>query len=212
MGQFERGGAAVKQLPGIFEKTIFSPGRPVARSIFIKAMHPKAEIQATRPAVEKMLKLGWIGQTKIHGHRAQIHLSNDEAPIVYNRQGKPHKMLLPKEIAKELIRIFNPGEDWTVLDAEWLKPEGKLYIFDILKKDGKSLSRLTYDERFKLLPREYISPHVQTLPILTTVEKCMALLAKEDEHIEGLVFKSMTTKGFSDTAIVRCRKKRQGAI
>ncbi len=142
---------------------------------------------------------------KIHGHRAQIHLSRNEEPLAYNRQGRLHKILLPNEIVKELIRIVEPKEGWTVIDTEWLKPERKLFIFDILKKDDKSLSRLTYSDRYKLLPRSYLSPHVQTLPLLLTVEKCMNVLHKNDEHIEGLVFKSMNTKGFSDTGIIRCR-------
>ena len=184
----------------------------VARSSFIKPMHPKTELKATRAAVEKILRLGWVGQTKIHGHRAQIHLALGEDPIAYNRQGRLHKKLLPAEIVAELMRIIRPEKNWTVIDAEWLKPENKLYIFDILKKDGKGLGRMTYGERFKLLPRDYISPYVQTLPLLKTVDKCMEVLGKEDEHIEGLVFKSMMSKGFSDSAIVRCRKNRLGAL
>src|SRR5258708_4611846 len=62
----------VKKLPGIFDPTMFSPRRPVARSVFIKAMHPKTEIQPSLAAIGKILKAGWVGQMKIHGHRAQI--------------------------------------------------------------------------------------------------------------------------------------------
>src|SRR6185312_16037753 len=92
--------------PSIFEDIIFSPRRKVARSVFIKAMHPKTEIQPSRAAIEKILKMGWVGQMKIHGHRAQVHLSADrEDPIVYNRQGKTHGKLLSKEIGTELYRI-----------------------------------------------------------------------------------------------------------
>lgn len=180
----------------------------MASSHFIKAMHPKTEISPSRPAIEKILKMGWVGQMKIHGHRAQIHLSLSGEPLAYNRQGKLHAKLLTKEIVKELRRIFDLTTEWTVIDAEWLKPENKLYIFDILKKDGKPLRALTYEERYKLLPRDYISPHVQTLPLITNLDKCMDVLARPEEYIEGLVFKSMTTKGFSDTSIVRCRKKK----
>ena len=200
-----------RSLPGIFERTILSPRRgPVSRSVFIKAMHPKTEISPTRESVEKILKAGWVGQMKIHGHRAQIHLPADpsEDPIAYNRQGRPHKMLLPDEITQELRRVFEPESDWTVIDTEWLKPEGKLFVFDILKLNGKLLRGLNYQDRWKLLPKLYISPHVQTLPLLTTAEKCMEVLARTEEHIEGLVFKSVTTKGFEDTSIVRCRKRK----
>lgn len=179
-------------------------------SVYIKAMHPKTEISPTLPSVEKILKAGWVGQMKVHGHRAQVHLSADPAtaPIVYNRQGKPHKMLLPNEITAELRRIFDLQEDWTVIDGEWLKPEGRLFIFDILKLDGKSLRGLSYGERYALLPRSYISPAVKTLPLLKTSAQCMDLLASTEEHVEGLVFKSPTTKGFGDTSIIRCRKRR----
>lgn len=177
-------------------------------SAFIKAMHPKTEVSPTLPSVQKLLKSGWVGQMKIHGHRAQIHLNEGEDPIVYNRQGKPHKKLLPPEIAEELFRILDLKRGWTVLDAEWLKPENKLFIFDILKSNDELLRKFTYEERYKLLPRSYISPYIQTLPVLTTVEKCMAVLETTEEYIEGLVFKSLKTKGFEDTSIVRCRKKK----
>ena len=164
----------------------------------------------TQSAVEKILKMGWAGQMKIHGHRAQVHLNADPdiAPIVYNRQGRPHKMLLPDSIARELRRIFDLSEGWTVVDGEWLKPEGLLYVFDILKLDGQALRTKTYAERFALLPKSFISPAVKTLPLLTTLPKCMEVLASEDANVEGLVFKALHTKGFSDTSIVRCRIRR----
>jgi len=179
-------------------------------STFIRAMHPKTEIKPTLASVEKILQAGWVGQPKIHGHRAQIHLSADEVeePIVYNRQGKPHAVTLPDEIERELRRVFSFKDGWTVIDAEWLKPEGKLFVFDILKRDGKLLRTLSYADRYALLPKSYISPHVKTLPLITTSVKCMQLLEGEDAHVEGLVFKALNAKGFEDTSIIRCRKRR----
>lgn len=183
----------------------------MSRSAFIKAMHPKTEISPTFASVDKILKAGWAGQMKVHGHRAQIHLPAEVSaePIAYNRMGKPHKKLLPEEIVQELRRIFGEKmkSGWTVIDTEWLKPENKLYVFDILRLNDKLLRGMTYEERWKLLPKLYLSPYIQTLPLLTTTEKCMEILARKEEHIEGLVFKSIQTKGFEDTSIVRCRKK-----
>lgn len=198
------------RLPGIFEPTIFSPRRGlVPPSVYIKAMHPKTEIAPTQAAVEKMLKAGWAGQMKVHGHRAQIHIHADENKdaIAYNRQGRPHKKLLPDNIVEELRRILKPESGWTIIDAEWLKPESKLFIFDILKRDDENLRRMTYAERYELLPRAYISPFISTPPLLTTVAKCMELLQSSEPHVEGLVFKALSTKGFEDTSIVRCRKR-----
>lgn len=198
-------------LPGIFEATIFSPRRGIVpASIYIKAMHPKTEVSPTLASVEKLLKAGWVGQLKIHGHRAQIHIhaDSDIEPIVYNRQGRPHKKLLPDEIVSELRRIFDLRDGWTVIDAEWIKPEGLLYLFDVLKLDGELLRSKSYRDRYALLPKSYISPHIKPLPIITVASKCMEVLAGDEEHIEGLVFKSIDTKGFEDTSIVRCRKRR----
>ncbi|MGE4133769.1 MAG: hypothetical protein AB7F86_19180 [Bdellovibrionales bacterium] len=182
----------------------------MSESVFIRAMHPKTEISPSLAAVEKILKAGWGGQLKIHGHRAQIHLCADASKetVVYNRQGQPHKLKFPDTMELELRRLLTFKEGWTVLDAEWLKPEGRLYLFDVLKLDDQLLRRLSYPERHKLLPRSYISPQIKTLPILTNSERCMAVLAGDEPHVEGLVFKSLSTKGFEDTSIVRCRKRR----
>jgi ATP-dependent DNA ligase len=171
-------------------------------------MHPKTEISPSRASVERVLKAGWVGQTKIHGHRAQIHISADpdEDTLAFNRQGKLHKKLLPEKIINELRRVLPLESGWTVIDAEWIKDENKLFLFDIMKLNSKSLNRLTYAERWKLLPRAYLSPHLQTLPLLQTVERCMEVLTRPEKYIEGLVFKSVTTRGFKDTSIVRCRK------
>jgi ATP-dependent DNA ligase len=201
--------SAAGHLPGIFEETILSGKKTLSPSPFIRAMHPKTEVSPTLASVEKLLQAGWAGQMKVHGHRAQIHLPADphEEPIAYNRQGQPHKKLLPPEIVAELRRIFSPDEGWTVIDAEWLKPEGKLFVFDVLKWNDSSQRRMTYQERWERLPKDYISPHVRTLPLLKTAPKCMEILACPEAHVEGLVFKALQSKGFEDTSIIRCRKR-----
>jgi ATP-dependent DNA ligase len=180
-------------------------------SAYIHSMHPKTEISPTLASVEKILRAGWAGQMKVHGHRAQIHLNAEpgKEALVYNRQGRLHKKTLPLDIVDELRRLLDLKTDWTVIDSEWLKPEGKLFLFDVLKLNGDSLRRLTYEERWNLLPRSYISPHIQTLPILTTAGKCMDVLSRDEDHIEGLVFKALHSKGFEDSSIVRCRKRRR---
>jgi hypothetical protein len=45
------------------------------------------------------------------------------------------------------------------------------------------------------------------LPLITSLERCLEVLAGDDEDVEGLVFKSKSP-GFADTTIVRCRKKK----
>jgi hypothetical protein len=176
-------------------------------SAFIRPMHPKTEIRADRAAMEKVLNAGWVGQLKIHGHRAQIHISSnlEIEPLAYNRQGQLHKLDLSKDIIKELRRLFLPSQGWNVIDAEWLKPEGKLFVFDYIKKDGELLNNLNYGDRFKLLPRAYISPSISTLPVITDITKCLDILKAPPANCEGLVFKSTSTRGFEDTSIVRCR-------
>jgi ATP-dependent DNA ligase len=177
--------------------------------VFIKPMHPKTEIGPVPRAIAAVLKAGWAGQAKVLGHRAQIHLSADprESVVAYNRHGRPHKKILPPKMAEELKRIFPLTRGWTVVDGEWLKTKNRLFIFDVMKLNDKSLRSLSYAERYQFLPRLYISPHVRTLPLLMSVPKCMEVLASSDEDIEGLVFKSLRARGFEDSSIIRCRRR-----
>jgi hypothetical protein len=195
-------------LPKLFEPTIFSGRTIVPASVYIRAMHPKTEIRPDRAAIKRVLDMGWAGQLKIHGHRAQFHVSAnpEEEVLAYNRQGVFHRKEVPEDLASELRRLFLPTKGWSVVDAEWLKGENKVYVFDYLKKDGVILKGRTYQERYDMLPRAYISPIIETLPLYKTVEKCMEALDRDDERIEGLVFKALETPGFNDTSIIRCRK------
>ena len=169
-------------------------------------MHPKTSILPERSTIQRILKLGWVGQKKIHGHRAQFHLSaSTKQVIAYNRQGKEHKKQVPDELIQQLYDYIPVSDDWSVIDCEWLKKEGKVFVFDILKHNGVTLNHLSYGERFEFLPR-FAKGTVQTLPLIRSVEKCIEILESDENHIEGLVFKSLNSKGFKDTSIVRCRK------
>lgn len=182
----------------------------MASSIYIKAMHPKSEILPEPSAILRILENGWVGQTKIHGHRAQIHIpsSSKESLIAYTRKGTRHKLALSPGMVKELRRLFTPAKGWNVIDAEWLKPEEKLFVFDFLKVEGVTMTSHTYPERWALLPKAFISPHISILPLLRDLAACKKVLATQSETVEGLVFKSATSTGFSDSSIVRCRIKK----
>ena len=193
---------------GIFEETILTRKVPLRSSLFLRPMHPKTEIRPRVDAIQRVLDAGWVGQLKIHGHRAQIHISADpqEPVTLYNRQGQVHKKDISPLMLSELRRVFGPTSGWNVLDGEWLKPEERIYVFDFIKQENLLLNRLNFQERWHKLPRAYLSPCLQTLPYLTTLAQCLEALALPSENIEGLVFKSLTP-GFEDTSIIRCRKE-----
>lgn len=193
----------------VLERTLFARKLPVTSSIFLRPMHPKTAIRPDPQAIQRILALGWVAQLKIHGHRAQIHIPADESAeiIAFNRHGSRHKKALSPSIQKELRRVFAPKEGWNVIDTEWLKPEDKIYVFDIIKQEGKLLRHLAFPQRWKLLPRAYLSPHLSTLPLLTTQAECLKALASNAPHVEGLVFKAGTRAGFADSSILRCRKR-----
>jgi hypothetical protein len=196
-------------LPGIFDPTIFSGPVVLMASRFVRAPHPKTEIAPTAEAVGKILKAGWIGQRKVHGHRVQLHIpaDPDDQILAFNRQGRLHTKELSPEIISEIRRVLAPKKGWNIVEGEWLKPKDLIYLFDFIKKDGELLNRRSYADRYRELPRDYLSPHLRTLPVFTTVERCMELLASEDPETEGLVFKS-ASPGFGDTTIIRCRTVR----
>lgn len=178
-----------------------------AVSRFIQPMHPKTEVQPTRAAIQRVLQAGWVGQLKVHGHRAQIHIpaETNQPILAYTRQGHLHRIRMAEAMEKELRRLFTPRTGWNVIDAEWLKRDDQLFVFDYIKYNGDLLDDRTYIQRYELLPRVYRSEFIETLPLLKTADECMATLERPEGWVEGLVFKSTTTLGFSDTAIVRCR-------
>jgi hypothetical protein len=195
-------------LPGIFEGTILTRRVDLPPSLFLRPMHPKSEISPTAESIRKVLDAGWVGQLKIHGHRAQLHIAADpnEPILAYNRQGQPHQKALSPLMQSELRRLFTPSHGWNVIDAEWIKDDEKLFVFDFLKRNDESLHRLRFLERWEFLPRAYISPVVQTLGVFHTLDQCLEVLGRADEKLEGLVFKS-SSPGFEDTSIVRCRRR-----
>lgn len=181
----------------------------MASSPYIRAMHPKSEIMPEPQSLQRILAAGWIGQTKMHGHRAQIHIpaDDDEQLIAYTRQGKRHGKAISPAMARELRRLFRPEKGWNAIDAEWLKDEDKLFVFDFLKHEGSVLRLRNYPDRYALLPRAFISPRISVLPLLRDLPACLKVLASKSAKVEGLVFKSATSIGFSDTSIIRCRRK-----
>lgn len=173
---------------------------------FIQPQHPKATIAPEREQVQKLLKLGFWGQRKVNGHRAQIHLSS-EGFAAFTRQGTAHTQKLPEAVSRLLQARFQPKVGWNVLDCEWQKQENKLYLFDLLKLDNKSLQTKNYEQRFALLTEFFfLDPVIEFLPVLKTLDACMKVLDDKNPATEGLVFKQAAVLGFSDSLIIRCRK------
>ena len=66
--------------------------------------------------------------------------------------GQELRQGLEEAMVAELRRVFTPSIDWNVIDAEWLKPEEKLYVFDLLKRDGETFQTMEVTE-FKVLDK-----------------------------------------------------------
>lgn len=195
-------------LPSLFEPTVFQPTWCGVSSRFLRPMHPKTEVRPDISVIKRILNRGWCAQVKMHGHRAQIHISSDPNKdlLVYNRQGALHKKTMEPKLVNALRALFSPKQGWNAIDAEWLKPEQKIYVFDYLMYQDKVLSDLTYAQRWDILPRVFSSDCIHVLPLIHSASDCMDVLNSTDEKIEGLVLKSLGTPGFQDTSIIRCRK------
>ncbi len=177
-------------------------------SFFIKTAQPKTSIQVDETLFATILSTGWCAQTKIHGHRAQIHHTADKTqrPFVYNRHAQQHARLLDQELEDELRRILPLQAGWTAIEGEWIKDEKRFFLFDVVKWNDVPLTRVPYKERFALLPRVYASKWIDTLPLLHTLTDCRSVLADPNPYIEGLVFKSLHALGFRNSTMIRCRR------
>jgi ATP-dependent DNA ligase len=173
---------------------------------FIKCQHPNHAIAPERSAIERVLKMGWAGQLKMNGHRLQIHISPQREITCYTRHGRLHTQKLSSEL-KFSFQDYADSDGYLCLEGEWLKAENQVYLFDILRYKSDTLSFQTYAERHSLLKEVFhISPHIKFLRTYKKVDDCLKILESSDAKIEGLVFKSLNTKGWPDTAIVRCLK------
>lgn len=174
---------------------------------FIPSQHPKHSVRPTLDQVRELLRLGWVGQPKIYGHRLQVHVSPEGELCEFTRHGTRHTKQLSSEL-KASLKAYADKTGSNVFDAEWVKPLNQIFLFDILRVKGETLSFSTYEERYRILRDLFqISPHIKLLKILKTEKDCMSVLEGDDQHVEGLVFKSWDSKGWPDSAIVRCLKK-----
>ena len=173
---------------------------------FLTPQHPKTSLAPTEKTVARYLADGWWGQRKVNGRRAQVHVEGELVQL-WTRQGTVHTTVATEQLRDELRRYVG-GRTYTVLDGEWL--QGKLYLFDILRSDGRLLNNLNYRDRYELLKEPFISPVIQVLPVYRTARQCWQELQSKDPGGEGLVFRDPRARGWFDGAIVRCR--REGAL
>lgn len=176
--------------------------------MFIEPQHPKGELPATQESVEKYIRWGWWGQKKINGYRCQIHICNKGKVSYFTRQGSLHTRKVPEILTEQLVRHLTPEKGFNVLDAEWQRQQESIYLFDVLQLEGQLLSALTYAERYQKLRKElfFIEPNIKFLPVYKSVRQCMQVLNKDEEWVEGLVFKLPHNRGWKNDAIQRCRK------
>lgn len=168
--------------------------------MFIKTYHPKKSMHPNLETIQKILKAGWIAQAKMDGYRSQIHIT-ETGIMNYTRQGQLHTRQIPIEIVDRLRELFSCG---MAVIGEWVAYEKKLYLFDCIKKDNQVLDKLTYAERYALLPQGIEDGAVDTLPIIDHEKQAFEVLM--DPQTEGLVFKNPDRKGFDSNAIIRCRR------
>lgn len=197
----------MSEIKSIRHETIFTRAVILNESPFIRAPHPKTNLKPDAQVIQRILDRGWAAQLKIHGHRAQIHIPLDKGQkiLIYNRQGRLHKLQPSPEMVSELFRLFPPQFDWNVIDAEWVKPLNKIFVFDILKRNGELLQGKSYKERYDMLPRIYRSDIIETLPLFYNASRALERVESAPDYVEGLVLRSLETKGFHDTSLIRCR-------
>lgn len=175
---------------------------------FMKQQHPTSGIQPDAETIKRIMATGWVGQKKINGRCAQIHVAATGEVIAYTRHGDRHTLPLSQSIQQKLVQHFAPSQGFNVIVGEWQPTIKMLFTFDTLAQEGERLDGLTFPERFKLLPRDFIDPEIQVLPLIKTLAAAMKVFESEDPYVEGMVFKSSTSKGWPDSAIIRCRRKK----
>lgn len=138
----------------------------------------------------------WIAQQKMDGARAIVHVTSDGIDF-YQRGAKPLVMSACAvwfDELREQISALNLWPD-TILDCELVHQEGMLWIFDLIRENGKDLAKVGYAlRRFQLenligLPK----PEIRMVGLLPeaagTIEKGELLQKVIIKGCEGVVFK-----------------------
>ena len=176
--------------------------------MFIQSQHPKNGITPEAEHIRGFLELNWIGQAKMNGHRLQIHITPKGQMTCFTRQGTLHTKKLSTELEASFLQ-YADKDGILVLDCEWIKSLDQVWLFDVLKYQGRTMMFSSYKERYGILKSIYaIAANIKLSRVLKKEKDCLKVLADPNEIIEGLVLKAWETKGWPDTAIVRCLKQK----
>lgn len=127
----------------------------------------------------------FLFQKKYDGERRLAFKSGDSC-FGGNRKGQ--KVSLPSEVVESLSK-----ESDIELDGEIIG--NTLYVFDLLKHNGKYYKDLPLSKRLLALSALSFGPNVVVAPSATTVKDKKELLAKlQEEGAEGIVAKDFTAK------------------
>lgn len=182
--------------------------RSIMPSAFVRGPHPTASLPPEAALIKKFLTRGWIAQKKMNGARIQIHVpANPALPLVYyTRQGTVHTKAMNLDMEALLRTLLAPAENWNIVEGEWIRATGRIFLFDTLMDSGRVLSREPYIDRYRRLPRDFISPTLKVLSIIRTTAEALKVLLGDDVLVEGLVLKAEKSPSLDDDTIVRCRK------
>ena len=190
------------------QPTLFSKAVTLNDSLFVKSASARTQILPTTRAIKKALDANWVGQIHWVGHRLQIHIPKAKSReiIIYNAKGQIYKNSLPEPISEDLRKIFIPLRGWNAITASWIPATKKLYVSDIVKKDNQVLSQIPFKDRWVMIPKIFPSKDIRTLPILSTVNKCLSVINDPNPKVAGLILRSKDSVGFPPTSLIRCNK------
>jgi hypothetical protein len=167
---------------------------------FMPWPYPSGSIKPDSAQIQRLLNLGYVGQTKIDGRSCEILIASTGELAVYTRHGTPYTRPLPQHLTERLLAEYRPTQGFTVLAGEYLSQMQTIYLYDCLALEGDDLTRRPYLERYADIP----IGSFEVLPIFRTVEECMAIIETISPFVEGLVFKAPGS-GIKNS-IIRCRK------
>ncbi|MGC2423193.1 MAG: RNA ligase family protein [Nitrospirota bacterium] len=140
--------------------------------------------------------IGWIAEVKKNGWRALPTKSEDGSLTIWTR----HKTLIKDAVPELREALANMMPNGTILDGEFINNrtkgvKGKLYLFDIIMLEGKSLIDMPLRERRKMLEGVVVEgPHIELAQQIRVGKKQLYYQSIEGEENEGIVIKRLDSK------------------
>lgn len=123
--------------------------------------------------VRRLVESGWVGQPWRGYARVAIAVDSGGMIQCVSAEGRDNLNALDFDARAMLRKVFRPSEGRNVYFAlRGRRPGDTIWLMDCLRHEGKDNTTLSFDQRWALIPRAFISPKLKLATPLRSSASC----------------------------------------